>query len=463
MLSARPRQRRLAPFVRSAVPLLVLAVTGLVAVPPAAEVAGESVTEIGGFNSVACPSSSQCLGVGITFATATSGAVGAAAPLTGDAAPGGASQPVQTIPGTELLSAVSCDSGRQCLAVGENPSASDGVAVRLDPATGALVAGQSVHSIAGISLAAVACPSTTRCLAVGHTPDGQGAAVSLNPASGAIAAGTAVQMVPGTGGEGLEGVACADPTECLAVGENAGSSAGVAVPLNPATGARTKGQSAQNVTTKGILVGVSCPSVTICLAVGWGADEPSVTVPLDPSTGMVPSGQRDQTISSSAAKLNAVSCPSVAQCLAVGNDNGDPSNGQAVALSPVTGDISSGQAIQSVTGSGALNGAFCVSATQCVVAGSGFEASGGAWLLLSAATGSPSSPLATTPPSTPSTGSAAPPPTTVIAAGSRPLPPAGGNLLPVLAGGIAFVAGGVALVGVTSRRHRKRTTTAGGE
>ena len=44
MLSARPRQRRLAPFVRSAVPLLVLAVTGLVAVPPAAEVAGESVT-----------------------------------------------------------------------------------------------------------------------------------------------------------------------------------------------------------------------------------------------------------------------------------------------------------------------------------------------------------------------------------------------------------------------------------
>ena len=33
------------------------------------------------------------VGVGITFATATSGAVGAAAPLTGDAAPGGASQP----------------------------------------------------------------------------------------------------------------------------------------------------------------------------------------------------------------------------------------------------------------------------------------------------------------------------------------------------------------------------------
>ena len=458
-LRARLRQRRHARAARSVIPLLVVAVTGLLAVPPVAGAAVQDVAGIGAFNGVACPSNSQCVGVGIIFTTASSGAAGAAAPLTAASGAVSGGQAVQTIPGTELLSAVSCPSGTQCLAVGENSDASKGVAVPLDPETGAVVAGQSVQSIPGIFMAAVACPSTTRCLGVGHAPDGQGVAVSLDPATGAIATGESVQTIPGTGGLGLEGVACPTTTQCLAVGENAGASAGAAVPLDPATGAPSTGQSGQSVTTKGVLVGVSCPSAAVCLAVGWGADQPSVAVPLDPATGMVPSGQRDQTISSRAAKLSAVTCPSVSQCLAVGNDDGDPSNGQAVPLSPVTGVISSGQSIRSLAGTGALNAAACPSATQCVVAGSGFEASGGASLVLSPATGSPTPPLVATPPptSTPTTGPATPPTTTVIAPGASPLAFTGGNLLPLIVGGGVLVAGGAALVGVTSRRRRKRT------
>jgi hypothetical protein len=438
------------------IPLLVVAVTGLLAVPPVAGAAVQDVAGIGAFNGVACLSNSQCVGVGIIFTTASSGA---AAPLTAASGAVSGGQAVQTIPGTELLSAVSCPSGTHCLAVGENSDASEGVAVPLDPETGAVVAGQSVQSIPGIFMAAVACPSTTRCLGVGHAPDGQGVAVSLDPATGAIATGESVQTIPGTGGMGLEGVACPTTTQCLAVGENAGASAGAAVPLDPATGAPSTGQSGQSVTTKGVLVGVSCPSAAVCLAVGWGADQPSVAVPLDPATGMVPSGQRDQTISSRAAKLSAVTCPSVSQCLAVGNDDGDPSNGQAVPLSPVTGVISSGQSIQSLAGTGALNAAACPSATQCVVAGSGFEASGGASLVLSPATGRPTPPLVATPPptSTPTTGPATPPTTTVIAPGASPLAFTGANLLPLIVGGGVLVAGGAALVGVTSRRRRKRT------
>ena len=226
-----------------------------------------------------------------------------------------------------------------------------------------MLAGQSVESIPGIFMAAVACPSTTRCLGVGHAPDGQGVAVSLDPATGAIAMGESVQTIPGTGGVGLEGV----------------------------------------------------------------------------------------------------TCPSVSQCLAVGNDDGDPSNGQAVPLSPVTGVISSGQSIQSLAGTGALNAAACPSATQCVVAGSGFEASGGASLVLSPATGSPTPPLVAPPPptSTPTTGPATPPTSTVIAPGAAsPLAFTGGNLLPLIVGGVVLVAGGAALVGVTSHRRRKRTAAA---
>ena len=45
-------------------------------------------------------------------------------------------------------------------------------------------------------------------------------------------------------------------------GRTLARSAGVAVPLNPATGAIRRGQSIQNVTHKGILFGVACPSTT---------------------------------------------------------------------------------------------------------------------------------------------------------------------------------------------------------
>jgi hypothetical protein len=447
------------------VPLLIAAVTGLPATPSVAGAVGQVVPGIGTFNGVACPSGSQCLGVGTIFATTSSGAAGAAAPLNATSGAVSGGQSVQTIAGTGQIVAVSCPSDAQCLAVGENPDASEGVAVPLSPASGSVSAGQSVRSIPGIVMAAVACSSTTRCLGVGHAADGQGVAVPLDPATGAIATGESVQTISGTGGLGLEGVDCPTTALCLAVGEDASRSAGAAVPLDPATGAISPGRAVQSVTTKGVLVGTSCPSATSCLAVGWGADQPSVAVPLDPTTGMVPSGQTDQTISSREAMLSAVSCPSVLQCLAVGNDDGDPSNGQVVPLSPATGAISSGQAVQSLTGTGALNGVACPTATQCLAVGSGFGASGGVTTVLNSATGTPASPVV--PPSPSSTPTTVPatqtstnptnPPTTVIVPGASRLAVTGGDVLPLVAGGGVLLAGGVALLALTSRSRRTRS------
>jgi hypothetical protein len=341
------------------------------------------------------------------------------------------------------------------------------VAVALDPETGAVADGQSLQNIPGIFIAAVACPSITQCLAVGHAPDGQGEAVSLDPATGAIATDESLQTIPGTGGLGLEGLACPTTTQCVAVGENVSRSAGAAVPLNPATGALSTGETVQSVTTKGVLVGISCPSPTMCLAVGWGADQPSVAVPLDPGTGMIPSGQQDQTISSRAATLSAVTCPSVSQCLAVGNDDGDPSAGQAVPLSPVTGAISSGQAIQSPSGSGALNGIDCSSATQCLAVGAGFEGSGGASLALSPTTATgvtaivpppPTSAPTTEPVTATTTTVPAPPPVPALGTGPvvSSLAFTGDNLLPLALGGVVLVAGGGSLVGMALRPRRRR-------
>jgi hypothetical protein len=222
---------------------------------------------------------------------------------------------------------------------------------------------------------------------VGHDSSGSGVTVALSPATGAILRGQRVQTIPGTGGVGLEGVACPLANLCVAVGENSARSAGVAVPLDPATGAIRRGQSIRNVTHKGILLDVACPSTTVCLAVGWGASQPSIAAPIDPRTGALSEGQRDRSISARAAMLTAVSCPSSSLCLAVGNDTGDPSVGQAVAIDPATATIVAGQNIQTLEGTGALNAAVCRSVTQCVAAGSSFESAGAVTEIVDPATG----------------------------------------------------------------------------
>ena len=191
----------------------------------------------------------------------------------------------QLIRSSGFLNGVSCPSGSACLAVGENPNDTRGIAVPLNPDTAMVRSGQKPHTISGIFMSGVACASRKQCLAVGHDSSGSGVVVALSPATGAILSGQRVRTIPGTGGVGLEGVACPSANLCVAVGENSGRSAGIAVPLNPATGAIRRGQSIQNVTHKGILVGLACPSTTACLAVGWGADQPSVAVPIAPRTG----------------------------------------------------------------------------------------------------------------------------------------------------------------------------------
>ncbi len=247
--------------------------------------------------------------------------------------------------------------------------------------------GQELHIISGIFMSGVACASRKQCLAVGHDSSGSGVVVAIRPATGAISSGQRVQTIPGTGGVGLDGVACPSANLCVAVGENARRSAGIAVPLDPATGTIRRGRSIQNVTHKGILLDLACPSTTVCLAVGWGASQPSVAVPIDPRTGALSKGQSDRSISTRAAMLTAVSCPSISVCLAVGNDAGDPSVGQAVPIDPTTGTIVVDQSIESLAGTGALNAVACHSTAQCVTAGSRFESSEAVTEILDPATG----------------------------------------------------------------------------
>jgi hypothetical protein len=336
------------------------------------------------FNAVACASANRCIGVGNMASNVNSGAAAPLNPVSGDLARG---QSLERITSSGFFNGVSCPSGSVCLAVGENPNETGGIAVPLNPDTARIRSGQEAHTISGIFMSGVACASRKHCLAVGHDSGGSGVVVALSPATGAISSGQKVQTIPETGGVGLEGVACPLPNLCVAVGENSGRSAGIAVPLNPATGAIRRGRSTQNVTHKGILVALACPSTTVCLAVGWGASQPSVAVPIDPRTGALSKGQSDRSISARTAMLTAVSCPSISLCLAVGNDTGDPSVGQAVPIDPTTAAIVADQHIQRLAGTGALNAVVCHSTTRCVAAGSRFESAGAVTEILDPVTG----------------------------------------------------------------------------
>ncbi len=336
------------------------------------------------FNALACTSASHCIGVGNVASRVNSGAAASLNPVSGGFS---ARQSLRLIRSSGFLNGVSCPSASVCVAVGETPNETRGVAVPLNPATAMVRNGQQLHTVSGIFMSGVACASRKRCLAVGHGSGGSGVVAAISPATGAVLSGQRVQTIPGTGGVGLEGVACPSANLCVAVGENSGRSAGVAVALNPATGAIRRGQSVQNVTHKGILLDLSCPSTTVCLAVGWGAGQPSVAVPINPRTGARSKAQRDRSISARAEMLTAVSCPSISLCLAVGNDTGDPSDGQAVTIDPITATIVADHSIQTLAGTGALNAVVCHSTARCVAAGSRYESAGAVTEILDPATG----------------------------------------------------------------------------
>ncbi len=352
----------------------------LLASPAAADVT--QIPDIGIINGVACSSHTQCLGVG-QLGTAP------LAPKTGALSNG---QSVQTIPGVSL-NAVACPSATTCLAVGETDSASAGVAVSIDPATGDISNGETPQYFTGNLLLSVACTTPTQCLAVGFGAGRLGIAAPLNPNTGALPNGKDVQIVSGTGGAGLQGVACPTATRCVAVGENSDQSAGVAVSLNPGTGKISSGRSVQDVTSKGVLFGIGCSSSTHCLAVGWAADGPSVSVPLNPATGTVSDGQHDHSIwgpgQPDYLQLDAVACASTTQCVAAGDNAGDPSEGESVSLNAVTGRIPTGNVVQAVSGTSTLNSSVCPVTGRCLEAGSFAPSGAGAVVPVKPATGLP--------------------------------------------------------------------------
>ena len=171
-------------------------------------------------------------------------------------------------------------------------------------------------------LSDVSCPSTTLCWAVGQngeytqstTPTG---AVSEWTASGGWGTG-----LPISGSSQLNSISCPSTTLCLAVGNyyspsGGGNSEGVVVKWTASAG----WGNAQPITNSWYLSGVSCPSTTLCWAVGDyyspSGEQDSIVVKWTASVGW---GTLQPLVISStiASQLRGVSCASSSLCWAVG-------------------------------------------------------------------------------------------------------------------------------------------------
>jgi hypothetical protein len=187
----------------------------------------------GVLHSVACPSSTQCTAVDyyngweVTF----------------DPSSPGTPTPI-TIDSGNYLTSVACPSITQCTAVDGN-----GSEVTFDPSSPGTPTPITIDS--GNYLYALACVSSTQCTAV----DDQGQGVTFNPSS----PGTPTPTMIDSNSRFLRAVACPSSTQCTTVDIIAH-----AVTFNPSSPGSATLELLPGAST---LTGVSCSSVTLCVAV----------------------------------------------------------------------------------------------------------------------------------------------------------------------------------------------------
>ncbi len=276
----------------------------------------------------------------------------------------GAKWTIQRSPNPSALNAlvaVSCPSASSCMAVGY---AIDGSGTRIPLAerwNGSRWSSKPLPVVAGATwttLQDVSCASPSACLAVGYYAD----ASSWNHAfamrwNGSRWSSMPALSPPGADQSYLNGVSCASPTACQAVGYTeetiddfalvaSWNGLGWSFPAVPNQGDEDNH-----------LHGVSCTAATSCMAVGR-AGSAALSWRLKGSTWKIFS-----TPSVSGASLGAVSCTAARACTAVGQSSAgtlaERWNGAAWSV----------QTTPNPAGTSALYGVSCPAATTCTAVG----------------------------------------------------------------------------------------------
>ncbi len=210
----------------------------------------------------------------------------------------------------------------------------------VDTTVNAVTLPSGIYTLFGAS-----CPTTSACVAVGINMDASGAIITsanggLNWTAAASTGATMAQQY---------GVSCPSASHCVSVGQDSShepaayvtNDGGINWTATIAPGGASSGDA---------LRGVSCASVTKCVAVGLLGFGSIVWTSADGGATW-----NDHSSATTSHDLESVSCGSITHCVAVGNGN-----------SSFTND---GGATWTTQGSDNLYGASCASAQGCLVGG----------------------------------------------------------------------------------------------
>ncbi len=318
-------------------------------------------------NGVSCPTATDCIAVGQDMDSAARG-YALAEQWNGTA---WTLQSIPNPPSTKkkysgaLLSAVSCPTATDCMAVGNATNKSEAELALIEQWNGTRWAIQSVPNPRFTNqsfLSGVSCSTATACTAVGQFNTTNGGQFTL--AERWNGKSWTVQSTPITadGSSGLDSVSCPSSTACFAVGSYSTKQASLTERWNG------KSWAIQSTPEPvGYPQSVSCSSVTTCTAVGaqdterWNGKSWTI-----------------QTDTITLADRNGVSCPSTMLCVAVGSQG----SSSLTLAEQWNGENWSAQSTASPSDTfNGLAGVDCSSSTRCTAVGS-YEDSSGHYLTL---------------------------------------------------------------------------------
>jgi hypothetical protein len=229
-------------------------------------------------------------------------------------------QPTADPAGSAALLGVSCSSPRACTAVGDKQEGSRFLALaeRWNGSRWSIQPTPSPASAVVADLLGVSCPAANSCLAVGDYYGSSGPVFGFAERWNGSRWAIAGVLRPARASETfLRSVSCSSARTCTAVGSF--QSASASFPLAERwTGSQWRQQAAPGT---GELLGVSCPALSLCVAVG---DQQSRHHGQSTTLAMAWDGRLWAAVAAprprgaTQAILQGVSCPAVSSCTAAG-------------------------------------------------------------------------------------------------------------------------------------------------
>lgn len=280
-------------------------------------------------DSVSCTSPSSCVAVGVTYAPGSSDSATAAETWNGTTWSATTTPPVPAKTTTSQLLSVSCGSTTFCVAVGSyerSPASTVELTERWNGTSWSQLTISPPSGVRVSQLRSVSCVSPTSCTAVGDGDKGLATAVTIGEQFNG--ARWTLQSIPFPAGASyvrLQGVSCPSSKVCVAVGTvgNRSPSSGGEFTLADRWNG-TKWIQLSSVNAPGAIYrgfeAVSCPTSAYCLAVGNDTNRAGINATVsEVLTGSKWSSARTPaTPGGDFRNLFGVSCPSTTDCVAVG-------------------------------------------------------------------------------------------------------------------------------------------------